>query len=221
MKEKKIKNKKAIGLRLGLISGIIIAMLVYTTIIPYAPVVEQTETGYQPSWHLIWKGPMSALAEALPTGDASGIVGIWFTNHTITANSTYSINNSNVFSEWCNTSHLGYAFADNFYTELAHDVPFDIVVRIRANKTVCANSTESYGIFNQGRIRANITSASLGIAALTSMIQINTSNLSSNPWCYSNFWINWTGAYDPTGVGYTIGVDATATITEIRFEAYY
>jgi len=212
-KNKKIKKMKQTTIVIALICG----MLFSVFSLPHPEIKDE------PSWHVIWKGSFAefAMAEADPGSGVAGILEIFFVNNTKEANNSYSINTSATIEGWCTAAGLGFADADDFYTELSHSVAFDIVVRVRANKTICANSTESYGVYNQGRLRVNITSADLGINALSPMVQVNTSNLSGNPYCYSNFWINWTGAYDPTDTGYQLTVDQVATITEIRFEAYY
>ena len=216
MKERKTRNKKASSLRLGLISALIIGTLLYALVVPYTPTIEN-----KPSWHVVWSGPLTALAEGVLTGDASGILEVFFINNTATPNSSYSINVSNTLQDWCNASHLGYASADNFYTELAHSVNFDIVVRLKCNQTISANSTGIYAVFNSGRVRCNITMV-LNPTSLTPLIKVETYNATGSAFMYVNCWINWTtAAYTPAATGFQIAPDSSNAINEIRFEAYY
>ena len=219
-------KSKASAIRSGLIVAIIISMLTWALIVPYTPTIELNDDGTPSmSWHTIWKGDMTALAEYALGAGTSGILEVFFANNTAFPNNTYSINNSATIEGWCTTWKLGYTSADDFYTELAHTVSFDIVVRVRANKTVCANATDDYGVFNGARLRVNITSASLSLGTLTPLIRVETYNDTTpliDPYMYCNFWINWTGGtYTPVATGFQIAPDSTNTITEIRFEAYY
>jgi hypothetical protein len=225
MKENKTKSKAG-GLRAGLIVSIVVGLLMWSFIVPYAPTIDQikdTNQEVEKSWHTVWEGDLAALAsEYALAADTSGITEIFFHNNTAFPNNTYSTNNTYALEADCNASHLGFASADDFYTELAHSTYFDIAVRIRANKTICANATDEYGVFNGARLRVNITSASLSLGTLTPLIRVETYNNTAGAYMYCNYWINWTGGtYTPVATGFQIAADSSNTITEIRFEAYY
>jgi len=213
--------KKKTHINVGFIAGLVIAIMMLAISVPVPiPVHDDGE------WHVIWKGTFADFASAtenttVALGNVSGILEIFFINNTPTPNLTYAQNNSYVMEEWCNASGLGFANETWFSTELQHSVDFDIVVRVQANKTICANSTGLYGVYNANRLRVNITSADLGIDALTGMIGVETVNVSTNPFIWMNYWINWTGTYDPTETGYQLTPDQSADITAIVFEAYY
>ena len=218
------QKQKASAIRSGLIVAIVLSMLTWTLLVPYTPTITIKDDGTPTmSWHTIWKGDLTALAtEKVLTAGTSGILEVFFINNTASPNNTYSINNSYTFEGWCNSSKLGFAGADDFYTELAHSVDFDIVVRVRANQTICANATGDYGVFNGARLRVNITSAALSLGTLTSMIRVESANTTGAGYMYCNYWINWTGVtYTPVATGFQIAADTSYTITEIRFEAYY
>lgn len=225
MKNTKIKSKAG-GLRAGLIVSVIIGLLTWSLLMPYAPTQDNelnTNNDKEMTWHTLWKGDLSALASEYALGaGTSGITQIFFHNNTALPNNTYSTNNTYALEADCNASKLGFASADDFYTELAHSVNFDIVVRIRANQTICANSTGAYGVFNGARLRVNITSAALVLGTLTPCLRVETANTTGNEYFYANYFINWTGGtYTPVATGFQIAADSSNTITEIRFEAYY
>lgn len=209
------KSKAGIPVRLGLISGIIIAMIIVSFSVP-TPRIEQTDDGK--SWHVLWKGNFADLAraEGSPGAGVAGILEVFFPNATVTPNNTYAINTSSVIETWCTAAHLGYTSADDFYTELAHSTSFDLVVRVRGNMTVCGDGTN----FRAEWLRVNITAA----APLTLTdhwtfgVITNNSSTTGQPYIWMNFWIN--GTYG-TGTAFQLTKDQSCVISEIRFEAYY
>jgi hypothetical protein len=200
---------------IGIISGLVIAILVASFSAPYPVIVDDEPTG---SWHVIWQGGFMELmqaAEGNPGSGVSGILEIYFANHSATGSETYTVNTTAVIEGWCTAAGLAYSGTDDFNLEIKHSTKFDIVVRGRANKTVCANSTESYGVYNLGRLRVNITCMDLGIPASTTMSILATRNATTEGFIWFNAYVN------NSNVGYEIAAGNTTTLPEIKFEAYY
>ena len=206
------KTKAGIPVRLGLISGIIIAMIIVSFSVP-TPKIEQTDDGK--SWHVVWEGSFADLAraEGSPGVDASGILEVFFPNATVTPNSTYSINTSTTIEGWCTAAHLGYTSVDNFYTELAHSTAFDVVVRVRGNNTVCGDGAN----FRAEWLRVNITAAAPLSMTDQKTFGVITLNDTANGFIWMNFYINAT----MSGGTFSLTKDQSCVISEIRFEAYY
>ena len=200
------KNKFKIGgIRVGIVSMLIIATFVIS-MMPH-PTIEQTDDGK--SWHVLWEGSLAdiARAEADPGSGASGILEVYIYPHDVDPGTTYAENTSATLE----TASLGYADADDTNIDIPHSTAFDIVVRVRGNKTHCWNGTD----FIDSYLRVNITSADLSISALSAMTGVISENNSGKNYLWMNFYINGGGS------GYSIIRDATAEITAIKFEAYY
>jgi len=211
----KLKIKAGTPVRIGLVIGIVLAMLALSFSIP-TPRLVQDQIGHEKSWHIIWAGSFADLvkAEATPGAGVAGILEVFFANHTATPNQTYSVNASSTIETWCTAAHLGYASADDFYTELAHTTSFDVVVRVRGNTTICGDGS----VYRAEWLRVNITAAAPLSMTDQWTFRVNTSNTSTEPFIWCNFYIN--GTYI-SGSDFQLAKDQSCAITEIRFDAYY
>jgi len=204
MKKKKILNIKT-GIISTMITGLVIGIMILSNTISPEIIVEET---YIRSWHTVFEGALADGMEASPDG---GILQIFFINHTETPTTTYSNNSSQKYQDWCNTSGLGYASADDFRTEIDHSTLFDVLLRVNGNKTMCWNGTAFIGSY----LRVNFTSPHLGIAALTGMIGVESQNNTGLEYLWMNFYLNNSGA------GYSIIRGNESKLPTIRYQAYY
>lgn len=203
-----VNNKKKAGIRAGLVVALVIGLTFAYITLPSLQLVQDKDTK---SWHVIWESNLAHAAEANPGAGAGGILEIFFVNHTATPTTAYNENTSATIEGWCTTAKLGYASADDFNTELAHSVAFDVVVRVRGNATMC----ERDGDWFPADLKVEWTSADLGIGADTDMTGVITLNNTALPYLYMNF-------YDDNGAaGFTLPKDASYDITSIKLSAYY
>jgi hypothetical protein len=205
--KKSFEGKAGIGrtmLKVGAVLGIIVG-LIWASAGPYPQVVNDDK-----GWHILFDGNLAQAAEGNPGAGASGILEIFFINHSAT-NAYKYVNTSATLESWCTTAGLGYASADDFNVELAHSVLFDICIKVRVNKTHAWDGSK----FIDSWVRMNITSADLGIGALTAMEKYVYYNNTGQTYIWLCFF------YDFSNAGYDLSKDESADITAIRLEAYY
>ena len=191
--------------RLGIVIGVMFC-LIWMGAGPYPHLVNDG-----PSWHIVWEGSFGQAAEADLGSGVGGILEIFFANHSAAPATCYDENDSSVIEGWCDTAGLGYANADDFNVELAHSTTFDVVIRVRGNKTQCWRSDKFYDT----DLRVRWTSADLSVGGDTEMTGVVSQNDSGIDFLYMNFYD------DNSGSGYSLSKDASADITSIKFEAYY
>lgn len=204
---KKNKGKKAgikSGVKAGVIVGIIVC-LVWASSGPYPSVVDDGK-----GWHIVWEGSFAEAAEASPGAGASGILQIFFVNHSAAGNITE--NTSATIETWCDAVNLGYTSADDFNVELAHSVDFDIGLKVRANKTHAWRST----VFFDTDVRIRLTATDLSISADTVLSGVVLDNDTVDDY----IWMMFETKADDTN-GFSLSKDETADITSIKFECYY
>lgn len=206
MEEKKIVNKKKAGVRAGLVIALVMGMMFVYTTLP-VPQIKMDERG----WHVVWEGNLAQAAEGNPGSGAGGILEIFFINHTASPATCYDTNSSSDMEAWCTAAHLGYTSADDFNTELAHSVAFDVVVRVRGNHTQCYRTDKFY----HTDLKVEWTCAGLSIGADTAMTGVVSYNNSGGTYLYMNFYSNGGGS------GFTLSKDQSIAITSIKFSAYY
>jgi len=205
MKEHEIKYIKA-GVQLGLV--LLIAGVLIWANIGMTPETKEETMSWKPiQLYIIGQ-------EADPGSGNSGILGVYFINHSV-ANDYKDVNSSDTLESWCNASGLGYANADNQEIDLAHSTAFDIVVRVRGNSTVCKRDstwwdtdlnvtiTWSDGSLSDAQPDGQTTSATADF------------NTSSYTYLYVNFY------WDNSDSGFTISKGDTSEIASIEFAAYY
>ena len=208
--ENKIKAKA--GIRPGLVIGLIVLSLFVMYSIPHPYIEPGNDEG---TWHIVWKGSLAEAAENDPGAGASGFLEIFFPNHTATPQTAYDENTSATIETWCVTNMPGktpYASADNFNVKIAHSITFDILVKVRYNKTEGPwNSTA----WDNASWRVNITLAGHIVISDVTGTGVELTNDSTDDFYWgSTYWTN-------SGSGYTLPADGTATITEISIEAKY
>jgi hypothetical protein len=200
-----VTNKKKAGIRVGLILALVIGMTFAYITLPSPQLIQDPNTK---SWHVIWESNLASAAEANPGAGAGGILEIYFVNHTDTVTTQ---NTTATIEGWCTAAGLGYASADNFNTELAHSVAFDVCVRVRGNETMCDRG----GNWFPADLKVEWTSADLSVGADTAMVGAITLNNTALPYLYMNF------EDDNGDAGFTLSKDGTAQITSIKFSAYF
>lgn len=226
---KKTKYGTVKGIRIGMVL-FLVAVIFVVGMMPHPKIIVE-ETGNNDeslietitevitgnrSWHVIWEGSLTDLvmaAEADPGVGASGILSVYIINHTATPDTTYTQNASGTLEAWCAAAGLGYANADDTNVEIDHSTDFDILTRVRGNKTHCWNGTA----FIDAYLRVRISSADLNLAADTVATGVPTDNDSGKSFIWVNFYID----EDQGASNLNIARDETAEITNIKFEAYY
>lgn len=203
MNRDKLKDK-ARSIRLPVVIAFIIGGLIFAYNIPHPQLVQDDGK----SWHVIWEGNLAQAAEATLGAGEGGILEIYFVNHSATH--VYP-NLTTTIEGWCDGAGLGYANADDFNVELAHSTLFDVVVKVRGNKTQCWRTDKFYDI----DLRVRWTSSDLSVGADTAM----TGTVLTNNTGYDYLWMAF---YDAnSGSGFSLPKDTTYDIDSIKFEAYY
>jgi hypothetical protein len=169
-------------------------------------------------WHIIWQGNLVDAAEAVLGSGPSGFLEIFFVNHSATPLTAYDTNNSASFETWADahiaaTGSHAYANADNFNLELRHSVAFDVVVRVRFNRTHAWDGAKFIGA--DTRVNVTVSGGGVTISGLVS----GTNVVSYNNTGEQYIWINvyWNGA----GAGYTLLKGQTCVISQISIQARY
>ena len=207
MKEYKKDYRKA-GVRWGTIFGIMIVVFMLVTRMIPTPVLEHDDK----SWHIVWRGSLAQAAEGTPTG--GGFLEFFMLNHSATPATAYDDNVSGNFETWATANSGGYVNADAFNMHIAHSTAFDLVCRVRFNKTHCWNAGGGY--FDGSRTRVNVTTSGGGITIADST---GTNVESANNSGYTYIWINvyWNNA----GAGYQLNAGGNCTVAEFSIEAEY
>ena len=192
-------------LKAGIISSVLVGVICGLVVMANVDLNPVSEVR---GWQMIddWKW----LGEGDPGAGASGILEVFFINHSAT-NAYTNFNTSTTLEGWCTAAGLGYAEADDFNLEISYNVVFDIVVKVRVNKTHCWNGTA----FIDAYVRMNITSTDLGISADSAMEKAVLYNNTGQDYIWLMFY------YDFSDSGTSISRDETADITSIKLEAYY
>jgi len=187
--------------------GVLFGYVVYDTL------MEDKEVR---SWKTVMKWvPGEPLAEADPGAGNSGILEVFFINHT--ADHFYAVENSSAVLEGhCTTNGLGFATADDSQIDLAHSTDFDIVVRIRANATHAKHGA----VWFDSDVNVTITWSDGGESdaqpdgkTTSGLAAFNTSDFD---FLYVNFYWD-----DSGGSGYSISKGQTSEIASIEFAAYF
>jgi len=198
-----MEKKKKIDIRYGVVAMLVIGIMFSYVVFP-KPVLEQDENK---SWHIIWEGSLAEAAEADPGSGNSGILEIFIYPHDGDPGTTYAENTSATLE----AASLGYANADDSNIDIAHSTTFDIVVRVRGNKTHAWRTDK----FFHTDLRVRITSTDLSISADTEATCVVARNDTSDDFIWCNFYEN------NGGSGFSISKDSTSEIDNIKFEAYY
>lgn len=205
MKEKKVGKNRSWFKSTAVVSALVIGILIGWATMPH-PMLDVDEKG----WHILFDGNLAKAAEGNPGAGSSGILEIFFVNHSV-GNAYKAVNTSATLETWCTDANLGYANADDFNTELAHSVLFDIAIKVRVNKTHAWDGAK----FIDAWVRMNLTSADLGIGALSAMEKNVLTNDSGDNYIWLMFY------YDFSNAGYDLSKDQSADITAIVLSAYY
>lgn len=193
---KKVKDFGKAGVLVSCLGvGFIAAMLVLTS--PSEVLVEDV---YQRSWKAV---PMG---DADPGAGASGVLIVYVVARSaFTYTSNISINASVFGSEETNNSHAG--------NNIPYDTYFDVVVKVRWNKTHAYSTSNSTWMLPW--VRGNTTCALLSISADTAMDEYNISGTTNGKYIWVHYVI------DNGGTGYSISRGDNITSHSFTFDAYY
>jgi hypothetical protein len=215
VEEKKYKFVKA-----GMFTTI--CVLFVSLVVIFANTPEQTMIKKE-MWQkvYVWT-PLGA--EGNPGAGASGFLQIFFINHSTAANASSATNDSNILMGRCDANMLGKntsATADDFNIELESEKSFDIIVRVRFNRTHAYETNKFIGSDCNCKITMTCTAWADGnneanVSAKTNGAQVESSNNSVFDFIYINF--VWNAADNG---GYQIADDATITLSEIYIEAKF
>ena len=147
-------------------------------------------------------------SEAEPEAGASGLLSVYIYPHDGDPGTTYAENTSATLE----SAAYCYANADAQEIHPPHTDTFDIVVRVRVNKTNCYDYVNDQ--FMDTWVRVNITSSDLSISETTAT-NVVSHNSSTEGYIYINAYLNNGGA------GYSIDRDETAEISQLELFAYY
>jgi len=192
------KNFKVIAFVLGIAFA-----LVWSMAGPYPSVVDDEH-----GWRVVWDGNFASAAEGDPGAGASGIVWIGFVNHSASHNYP---NASGTIEGWCDANNLGYASADDFNVEIAHDCDFDIVIKVRVNKTHAWDGSA----FVDSWVRMYINSSDLSLSSEAMEGPEIGLNDSGKDYIWLYFYVDFSDS------GYDFAKDQSANIDDIKLEAYY
>jgi len=185
--------------RYSLLTGITIAIIAGILFFASSP-PPQIQQIHMRQWHMI------AVAEGNLGAGATGFMYAMIYPHQADPNTAYSTNLSNSsayeYSDTLNAEMIG---------ETPYDTAFDIVIKVRVNKTHAWNSTGNKWMLEW--IYMHITCTDLGIPADTNMTEIEIANNSEYIWVH--YYMN------NAGNGYTITHNEKFNISSIKFYAYY
>lgn len=148
-------------------------------------------------------------ADGDPGAGKSGMLEIFIYPHAANPAATYAANLS---------SANAYAARNTWNGSLTGDVPyapttFDIVIKVRWNKTHAYNASSTTTKWELGYVRANLTCAALSIGADTAMSEVNITSSATYIWV--NYYANNGGA------GYTVSHGQTVNVTSVKLQAYF
>jgi len=211
-KETKRMGRTKAGVYLGtLIGAVIITATVFLANMNVIVEEEPEPVEDTRRWRNIFTWTPTA-GEANPGAGASGILEIYFVNHSTTPpfeNTTATIEGwaANIGA----TPFLGWNNTDNFMQQLQHSTTFDIIVRVRGNATHCNRTTFWYTT----DLNVTLSCVDLGVGVNTSMTGVATQN-GTGSYLWMNFYHK-----GPGGAGFTLSKGQTVQITRIAFDAYY
>ena len=224
--EKKLKNKKKLGIGLGVIGAVIVAVFVVfasTSIIPgdikekNIPENIDTDTDTE-EWHIVAQldsDNLDALGEASPGSGASGWLSTFLLDYEQDPGTVLAVNGTDWSSD-ANT--MGYVDTDDTNSDITSEDPFYFVVRARFNDNVKDGSD-----FIGSRCRCTLTVD--GDETISGVAQLGDDTGADNngggcvsqngtSYIYINFW------WDDNSDGYRITDDGGLTWS-ITLEAKY
>lgn len=201
-------NGKAAATITAMISSLIVGLLVLSMSITEDVIIEKQQEIRS------WKFIADSLGDEAGVDNAtleSGILSIYYPPHQADPETAYLENNSEALERLCLGNGTGYANTDDSRVEIAHSIAFDIVVRVRANKTVCWNGSA----FIDAYARVNLTSDGFSIPALTNMTPVLSRNDTGQEYIWINFYIN--NAHN----GYMITRGNETLLPQFLYQGYY
>ncbi|MDH7506267.1 MAG: hypothetical protein QHH15_00565 [Candidatus Thermoplasmatota archaeon] len=198
------KESRSVVKKAGVVTFLVIGFICGISI------VAMLDTSLKPplkTWHVV-----SEFKPGFPLGDEAnpvggGILEIFFHPHSSTPGTTYAVNDSSVLE----SASYAWANADNFNLEIPHTVTFDVVVRVRGNRTQCWRNN----MWWDSDLKVEWTCADFGVSTDTLMTGVVTANNTG----YSYLYMNW---YDNNnGAGFSLSKDEIVNIQSIKFSAYY
>ena len=208
------------GLLVMMLICVVSLMVVFATM---DEVVKDSSVETEEMWQMVYV--WTPLGEGDPGTGASGFLEVFFINHTAeNLNTTYDENSSSTLEGWCTANMVGktpYATADDFNVELASEVSFDIVVRVRFNKTHAWETDHFNGDDCDCQITTSCTGWADGNDEANESARVHAAAVESRNNTGEDFiWINFVWNADDDG-GYQLADDATLTVSEIYIEAKF
>jgi len=204
-KDKKHNMKKAgVLLALGVFTVSAVVLIANMSLDP-SPMISTSKWNEIQRYHLG--------AEATPAAGASGILEIFFINHSADKYYTQE-NTSSVLEAHCTANGFGYANADNQELDIAHSTAFDILVKVRGNVFHCKHGATWWDS------DLNVTMTWSDKTLTNDQPDGNTTypqadmNTSAFTYMYVIFY------WDNGGAGYTIDKGETTNVGDFIF-AYY
>lgn len=197
----------------GLVSVMVAGML-FAGFVYYDIYLNNPEP-YEKSWKVVYKWtPGMPLGEATPGAGNSGILEVFFINHS--ADKYYTQENTSATLEGhCTANNLGYADADDTEVDLAHSTSFDILVKVCGNATHCKRGATWYDSDLNVTITWSDKSMTNDQPDGNTTYPLAAMNTSGFTLLYVIFY------WDNGGSGYTINKGQTSEIASIEFAAYY
>lgn len=199
--EKNPKKGKA-GVRVGVVAGLIVGIMLLSLVIPVPEVNWETGEIHFRMWH------PNVLGDNDPGAGASGVLRVYVVEHghyTYTSNITQS--DAEVY-EWgdLNNSHLG--------SNVPYSTAFDIVVKVRWNRTHAWNTT----VYELGWVRGNITCSAFTLSD-DAMDEYNITGCGTPTYIWVHY--VWDGTTGGGGSGEQISRGQNVTSCSFTFDAYY
>jgi len=188
--KKEYKEPKKAGIRVGVVSGLIILLVTLSFTMP-TPVMEE--------WQIIWKFNSASASENAPGAGASGWLATFCLDYAETPANSLKTNATNGTYDTWTTNVSGYANADDTNYDLASEDPFYFVVRARFNKTHCWDVTQ----FLDSRCSIRLTVSGDETISDVEGTRVVSMNNSGYDYIYINFY--WDDAVD----GYRITDDGS------------
>jgi len=197
MKEKIKKAVKAGSVLSTIIVGAIVGIMIMFQV---GNVVTETLI-HQRMWNVL------ALGDAVPGAGLAGVLRIYIMNHNTSVGVQYTQNISITQGKI-----RGYVDVNNTGMNINYSVAFDVIIKVRWNKTLAYNSSSH--VWNLNWVNVTMTCSKWGIVN-TSMTESNISGCTTQSYIWVNYYMN------NTAVGYTLAKGDRVPTLRFYLRAYY
>ena len=210
-----MENKKKIlgsamftTLVIGVVVGLMLTTSVEETIIDQIidDTIIEEEIVEEKTWNTL------PLGELLQTGNtAGGFVACYIHAHAAAPATEYALNLTNTSGRVM--AYGDYSNSSGMWGYVNHSTAFDIVIKVKANATMCQNTTTAW--WNISRLACYITAGNISVGPNAAMTCVNITAAQTPEFNWYNFYLNNGGA------GYTITAGQQVNISLFYFQAYY